>query len=182
MLLSRYVVSNSYEIPLDCSPPGSSVHGISQVRILEWVAISFSRGSSWPRDWTWVSYISCIGKQILYHRVTWEALPLCLWLPFFFFPPAKEHAFAFVVVLGLWQNSVSEWQEACSLGNGTVWAEKVNKIQDLKLENWTLEEKSWNWSEQRAACAGKLEWPVWSPWLGDAGRKKTAFPIYCFLL
>ena len=36
--------------PMDCSPPGSSVHGISQARILEWVAISFSRGSSWPRD------------------------------------------------------------------------------------------------------------------------------------
>ena len=36
-------------------PPGSSVHGIFQVRILEWVAISFSRGSSQPRDWTWVS-------------------------------------------------------------------------------------------------------------------------------
>ena len=42
----------------DCSPPGSSVHGISQARILGWVAISFSRGSSWPRDWTWVSYMA----------------------------------------------------------------------------------------------------------------------------
>ena len=38
--------------PVDCSPPGSSVHGILQARILEWVAISFSKGSSWPRDWT----------------------------------------------------------------------------------------------------------------------------------
>ena len=38
--------------PKDCSPPGSSAHGISQARILEWVAISFSRGSFWPRDWT----------------------------------------------------------------------------------------------------------------------------------
>ena len=38
--------------PVDCCPPGSSVHGILQVRILEWVAISFTRGSSWPRDWT----------------------------------------------------------------------------------------------------------------------------------
>ena len=38
-----------------CNPPGSSVQGISQARILEWVAISFSRGSSWPRDWTSVS-------------------------------------------------------------------------------------------------------------------------------
>ena len=44
--------------PMDCSPPGSSVHGILQARILERVAISFSRGSSQLRDQTWVSYIA----------------------------------------------------------------------------------------------------------------------------
>ena len=44
--------------PVDCSLPGSSIHGILQIRILEWVAISFSRGSSWPRDWTQVSSIA----------------------------------------------------------------------------------------------------------------------------
>ena len=43
--------------PMDCSLPGSSVHGILQARVLERVAISFSRGSSWPRDQTWVSHI-----------------------------------------------------------------------------------------------------------------------------
>ena len=47
--------------PIDCSSPGSSVHGVSQVRLLEWVAISSSRGSSWPRDWTCISHISCIA-------------------------------------------------------------------------------------------------------------------------
>ena len=41
--------------PMDCSPPGSSVHGIFEARILERVAISFSRRASWPRDWTQVS-------------------------------------------------------------------------------------------------------------------------------
>ena len=49
--LSRVWLCN----PKDCSPPGSYVHGILQARILEWVAVSFSRGSSWPRDQTWVS-------------------------------------------------------------------------------------------------------------------------------
>ena len=44
--------------PKDCSPPGFSVHWILQARILEWVAISFSRGSSWSRDRTWVSWIA----------------------------------------------------------------------------------------------------------------------------
>ena len=51
------VVSNSLR-PVDCSPPSSSVHGILQARILEWVAISFSRGSSQPRDQTQVSCIA----------------------------------------------------------------------------------------------------------------------------
>ena len=63
------VVSNSVW-PMDCNLPGSSVCGILQARILEWVAISFSRESSQPRYWTCVS---CIGRQILYHWATWEA-------------------------------------------------------------------------------------------------------------
>ena len=59
---------------LDCSPLGSSVLGISQARVMEWVAISSSRGSSQARDWTCISCISCIGRQILYHWATWKAL------------------------------------------------------------------------------------------------------------
>ena len=51
---------------MDCSPPGSSVHGILQARILEWVVMPSSRGSSWPRDQTRTSYISCIGRWVLY--------------------------------------------------------------------------------------------------------------------
>ena len=43
--------------PMDCSPLGCLVHGILQARILEWIAISFSKGSSQPRDWTWFSHI-----------------------------------------------------------------------------------------------------------------------------
>ena len=65
--LSCWLVAQSFLTlcnPMDCSPPDSSVHGISQARILDWVAISFSRGSSQPRNQT---HISCIGKWILYH-------------------------------------------------------------------------------------------------------------------
>ena len=61
--------------PIDSSPTGSSVPGILQARILEWVAISFSRVSSWPRDRTCFSCISFIGRWILYHWAIWEALP-----------------------------------------------------------------------------------------------------------
>ena len=45
---------------MDCKLPGSSVHGDFQARTLEWVAISSSKGSSWPRDQTCLTYISCI--------------------------------------------------------------------------------------------------------------------------
>ena len=48
--------------PMDCGLPNSYVHGIVQARIPEWVAISSSRGSFQPRDWTHVSHISCIGS------------------------------------------------------------------------------------------------------------------------
>ena len=53
--------------PMDRNLPASSVPGISQARLLEWVAVSSSRGSSLPRDWIQVSWVSCIGRQILYH-------------------------------------------------------------------------------------------------------------------
>ena len=52
--------------PMDCSQPGSSVRGISQARIREWVAISFPRGSSQPMGRTYISYISCIGRWVFY--------------------------------------------------------------------------------------------------------------------
>ena len=53
--------------PIDCSPPGSSVCGISPARIPEWVVMPSSRGSSRPRDRSRVSYVSSIGRQLPYH-------------------------------------------------------------------------------------------------------------------
>jgi len=58
--------------PMDCSPPGSSVHGISQARILEWVAMSSSRGSSQPRDQTCVS---CIAGRFFIDRPLGKPTP-----------------------------------------------------------------------------------------------------------
>ena len=55
--------------PVDCSLIGSCVHGILQARILEWVAMPSSRGSSRPKDQTQVSYISCIGRWAVYHLI-----------------------------------------------------------------------------------------------------------------
>ena len=70
---SRSVMSDSLR-PVDCSPPSSSVHGILQARILEWLAISFSRGSSWPRDQTQFSHIAgrrfnlCTTREALKYK------------------------------------------------------------------------------------------------------------------
>ena len=72
---SRSVMSDSL-LPVDCSPSSSSVHGILQARILEWVAVSFSRGSSWPRDRTQVSHIAgrrfnlCTTREALKYKNT----------------------------------------------------------------------------------------------------------------
>ena len=63
--------------PMDCSPPGSSVHGIFQARILEWVVTPTSRGSSWPRDVTCVSYLSWIGSR--FFTTSTGSPTICLW-------------------------------------------------------------------------------------------------------
>ena len=63
--------------PWTSSLPGSSVHRILQARILEWVAISFSRGSSWPRDWTWISCIEGRFFYLLNHQGSPAPLPEC---------------------------------------------------------------------------------------------------------
>ena len=76
LLFSHQVTSDCDR--MDYSPPGSSVRGTSRARMLQWVAISFSRGSSWPRDW---SHVSCIGRRVLYHWATWEALMVLSWKP-----------------------------------------------------------------------------------------------------
>ena len=65
------LVTKSFCNPMDCSPPVSPAHGISKARILEWVAMPFSRGSSQFRDQT---HVSCIGRWILYHWANRRAL------------------------------------------------------------------------------------------------------------
>ena len=81
---------------MDCSSPGSSVHGILQVRILEWASIPFSRRSSQPRGWTCVSGVSCISRWILYHWATWKAQIIPGWLvkkKLMVFPQGANHVY-----------------------------------------------------------------------------------------
>ena len=71
--------------PLDHSPSGSSVHGILQARVLEWVVMPSSRESSPSRDQTCVSYISCIGRWVLYHLSHLRDFFLLIYIFWFFF-------------------------------------------------------------------------------------------------
>ena len=83
--------------PVDCCPPASSAHRIFQARVLEWVAISYSRGSSQPKDQT---QISCIGRRFF---TTWEAPVYLLTISYYVFlhlsisnghyPPSTHHQF-----------------------------------------------------------------------------------------
>ena len=54
--------------PMNGSLPGSSVHGVLQVRLLEWTAMSSSRGSSRPWAGSWLFHVSCVGRQLLHHQ------------------------------------------------------------------------------------------------------------------
>ena len=94
---------------MDHSLPGSSVHGILQARILEWVAMLSSRESSWPRDQAHISSVSCIGRGFFTTSATWEA-------------HAKEYYMAIKKKwtpdthnnLGESQNSYAKWKKSDS--------------------------------------------------------------------
>ena len=81
---------------MGCSPQGSSVHRISQARLLEWVAISFSSGSSWPGN---QACVSCIGRQILYRWATREVPNTSfLLLPIFFFNKLSVYVYMWYII------------------------------------------------------------------------------------
>ena len=79
--------------PMDCSPSGSSVHGILQERILEWVAISSSRGLSRPRDQTHISYVSCTADEFSTHWAIREALFCSIDIQFTLFSTVSHKLF-----------------------------------------------------------------------------------------
>ena len=129
--------------PMDCSLPGSSVYGILQVRILEWVAISSFRASSWPRDRT---CISCIGRWILYHWTTWET-PRILYVPpvhHFLNPqplaatdPFSFHSFPFSRMSCSWNHTVCNLFRLASFTYFTVFSWFIALL-ILVLNNITL--------------------------------------------
>ena len=108
--------------PVDYIPTGSSVHGISQERILECVAIFFSRGSSWPRDQI---HVSCIARQILYHWATEEA---------------RIYNYHMVNLLG-WQQQTHMWSCIKNFPhNDNIWPHSSVIV---LFDVWLLTVKSW---------------------------------------
>ena len=93
--------------PMDCSLPGSSVHGILQAKILEWVAMLSSRGSSQPRDQTHVSYVSCIGRRVLYHKGN----PGSLYIYILVFVPSSWHRAPTILRISWAIGNVLGWQK-----------------------------------------------------------------------
>ena len=114
-------------------PPDSSVHGIFQARKLEWVAIPFSRGSSWSKDQT---HVSCIGREILYHWATQEA------------PPVNDYTYTTEVVFSWGPGRMSELWVSIFLGHGDQTTEDEAGIV-LPLNRMNGLTASWLWEEER---------------------------------
>ena len=88
--------------PMDCCPPGSSIHGVLQARMLKWVVMQSSRGASRPKDWTRISLVCCTCRRVLCHCTTWEAPQSYRRPPSFGCPPFPT-AFSVFIVLFLEQ-------------------------------------------------------------------------------
>ena len=117
---------------MDCSPPVSSVHGIFQARILEWVAISYSKGSSQPRAQSSISYFSCSGRQIPFHWANWGARKDLLASVFFFF------FFNQCIMLNLqWKITRHNERQKHNL-----------KKQDTALNIYILKQRFWNYHKR----------------------------------
>ena len=91
---------------MDCSLPGSSVHGIFQAENLEWIVISFSRGSSWPRDWTRVSHIVDRRFTVYEHWGTYIFFELAFLFSSGIYPGVELLDHMMVLFLGFWGISI----------------------------------------------------------------------------
>ena len=150
---------------MDCSPPGSSVCGILQLQILEWVAISSSRVSSPPRDQTHVSCVSCIGKQTLYHGATRKGRA-CL----------KESKMTLNVhqsfTLILFQRNYSELVREI-----ITWSKRYPRKPTLQnCGAWMRPGRDWSWENQFGSSCHILgrRGKCWTRWPSDGPVLKSS--------
>ena len=124
--------THTQSCPTLCNPldyiynlPSSSAYGIFQAKILQWVATSYSKGSSWPRDLTHVFCIFCIGRWILYHCATKEAqyCPCILHAKLLHFSPTLQH-------YGLWPTRLlCPWD----IPDENTWVDSHSVLQGIFL-------------------------------------------------
>ena len=145
---SRSVVSDSSN-PMDCSPPGSTVHGILQARILEWLAISFSWGSSQPRDQT---HVSCLAGRCFNLWATNTLASWCKELTHLKRPwcwkRLKAGGEADDRGWDGWMTSPTQWTWVWVNSGGWWWTGKPGVLQSMELQrvrhHWATE---LNWAE-----------------------------------
>ena len=146
---------------MDCSPPGSSIHRISRARILEWVAIPFSRGSSWPRDRTGVSWISCIGRQSLYHQATWEGDDPDLLVSWLIQVPAYCRLNHWLPI-SRWQHQIHR-MNIYALQKFLCWNSNPQAVGIRTFERWHF-----SWKVMRVESSGRRLGGLWKRPLGAA--------------
>ena len=120
---------------MDCRPPGSSVHGILQARILEWVAFPCSRGSSWPRDWTWVS---CIAVRFFPFESPGKPKPLRFdvnQIPYDYTVEVVNRLMGLDMLDSVWRL----WTEVCNTVQEAV-TKTIPKKKKFKKAKWLSEE------------------------------------------
>ena len=122
--------------PIDCSPPGSPVHRILQAKILEWVAISFSRGSSWPRNWT---QVSCIADRFWTNWATREAFSFISYSYWILFPLFTKNFYSLqlghINFYRAFYNSISQSQMLWSLEENRMFKNAHWLLVDEKCHN-----------------------------------------------
>ena len=130
------------------SPPGSSIHGMLQARILEWVVMLSFRGSSLPRDWTHVSSVPCIGRRVLYHyppgylvsdfRNILQVIWICM-----------QDWGALLTCVTWPENFLGSWESQCRVVSGWGWMGPSKRTLFWRKENYISYLKSekclWHW-------------------------------------
>ena len=172
--------------PMDYSPSGSTVHGIFQARILEWIAISCSWGSSPSRDLVPISSISCIGRQVLYRCTTWEAQNIIYIESNIYKPKIMVHILEHLTnkKYSCLENARDEgawWAAVIGVTQSRTWLKQLstNKKIQMKHIRRAAQEQRWGKGHRRMSTWEFLGGPVvrtpcahcWGPrfnyWLGN---------------
>ena len=162
--------------PTLCGLPGISVHAILQARMLEWVAMSFSRGSSLPRDWTWVSRVAAdsLPSEPPY---VWWASQVVRWKRICI-PVQETSRFAPWVGKILWSR---KWQPS-PVAWKILWTEELGRLQSMGSQRVRHNWSNWAWQGKRALGHLKKNFPWYQNFTRASPSPFLKFlcVIFCF--